>query len=353
MEFDGMAIGRHCSNPECRQQDFLPFVCRSCNSTYCLEHRRCPCTSGEAAVLVCPLCACAVVCQPGEDAELAFDRHTRTSCDPTNYDKVHKKRRCTAAGCKERLTTVNSYTCKACAVTVCLKHRLPADHQCAGRAAVAAAPQGRQALSQSFRRMFSGGNSNAAAGTAAPRQQQRQQQQQQPQRPQQASKAPPATASGSLRRPTVVQQAAAAASKTKESIQSQLTQYRQQHRGQAQAAGTGGRAAPAVVDLTGGSPASTSRPEVCQCGARFATVQQLIEHAEAAHGSGWSSGAVDMQQRQQQQQPSISGAGGGPGTAALERCPHCGHEFLDPVQLVAHVEQQHAAALSTGSCVLC
>lgn len=31
-------------------------------------------------------------------------RHCRTECDPANYDKVHRKKKCPVAGCKEKLT---------------------------------------------------------------------------------------------------------------------------------------------------------------------------------------------------------------------------------------------------------
>lgn len=98
-----------------------------------------------------------------------------------------------------------------------------------------------------------------------------------------------------------------------------------------------------MIDLTSPAaarPASGSGPERCQqCGARFATVQQLIEHAEAAHTAGWSSGHLA-------QQPVAGGAGGG-----LERCPHCGRAFSDPVSLVQHVEQQHSGN-GSSNCVL-
>jgi uncharacterized C2H2 Zn-finger protein len=136
------------------------------------------------------------------------------------------------------------------------------------------------------------------------------------------------------------QKAAAAVANTKASVESQLQQYRQQQQ----------RGEPAqVVDLTSGSTAAEAAAlagqEVCQqCGARFSTVQQLIEHAETTHAAGWSSGAVDMQQQR-------AASGGG-----LERCPHCGQGFADVVQLVAHVERQHAQKAGAGSsdnCVVC
>ncbi len=57
------------------------------------------------------------------------------ACDPQNYARVHAKPKCPCAGCRERLTTINAYRCKECGTTVCLKHRLPADHGCASRRA--------------------------------------------------------------------------------------------------------------------------------------------------------------------------------------------------------------------------
>ena len=55
------------------------------------------------------------------------------ACDPQNYAKVHRKARCPCPGCREKLTTVNTYRCKVCALEVCLKHRFPGDHNCPGR----------------------------------------------------------------------------------------------------------------------------------------------------------------------------------------------------------------------------
>lgn len=54
-------------------------------------------------------------------------------CDPSNYEKVHRKARCPVPNCKEKLNTVNTYGCKTCGTSVCLKHRFPADHDCTGR----------------------------------------------------------------------------------------------------------------------------------------------------------------------------------------------------------------------------
>ena len=71
---DLMASGLHCANADCNQLDFLPFKCPKCLKVYCLTHRVCPCNGGnENSVLVCPLCAMAIVVAHGADPELAFD----------------------------------------------------------------------------------------------------------------------------------------------------------------------------------------------------------------------------------------------------------------------------------------
>ncbi len=154
---------------------------------YCLEHRQYSthnCSASgrkESTTIICPLCARAVKLEHGADANAVFERHMQEACDPANYDKVcdngsrkkistgaigslmssllegrirysekvkkegwtwmkaasllqvHRKKKCPVLGCKEKLTASNQYTCKDCAVTVCLKHRLQQDHKCEGK----------------------------------------------------------------------------------------------------------------------------------------------------------------------------------------------------------------------------
>lgn len=237
---------------------------------------------------------------------------------------------------------------------MCLKHRLQSDHKCPGRAATAsAAAQSRfPSIPQAFKGLFSGGGSSSSAAAApaaaaggrtgakpagAP------------------AAAGSATSAGARRGGAAAARRQAAGSGA---VAAQLQEYRSQH--QQRAAGGRPAAAPAgarggaaeTIDLTrspaAGPGGGASGPEVCpQCSARFATVQQLIEHAEAAHTDGWSSGRMAAEQRQQR------GAGGGGGArGGVERCPHCGRQFADPVALVAHVERDHAGSSREG-CVLC
>lgn len=79
-------------------------------------------------------------CSAGEDPNLVFERHySSTDCDPANYARVKQKKKCPVQGCREKLTTINTYTCKACCQAVCLKHRLEGDHKCPGKSGAAAA----------------------------------------------------------------------------------------------------------------------------------------------------------------------------------------------------------------------
>lgn len=136
---DLLALGSHCSVPDCRQIDFLPFTCDCCSRVYCLQHRtyashNCEkAGSQDTSTSVCPICAKAVKLKATDDPYAVFDRHAQTDCDPANYAKVHQRPRCPSKGCREKLGTINTYTCKECSSQVCLKHRFPDDHQCPGK----------------------------------------------------------------------------------------------------------------------------------------------------------------------------------------------------------------------------
>ncbi|CAA7395448.1 unnamed protein product [Spirodela intermedia] len=131
-------LGRHCSVADCRQIDFLPFTCDRCNQVLCLDHRSyarhsCPKANQEdVTVLVCPLCAASVRLVPSEDPNITWEAHVNTSCDPSNYQKATKKKRCPVPHCKEALVFSNTIKCRDCGREHCLKHRFGADHKCPG-----------------------------------------------------------------------------------------------------------------------------------------------------------------------------------------------------------------------------
>ena len=130
------------------QTDFLPFTCDKCRSTFCLDHRTyglhsCPKAGhGESTTIACPLCAKAIAIPWQADPNAVFEQHTASDCDPSHWAKVHAKRRCPVPGCKEKLVASNTYECRDCGTTVCLKHRFSTDHTCKERRGI---PLGLQA----------------------------------------------------------------------------------------------------------------------------------------------------------------------------------------------------------------
>ncbi|KAF8065438.1 SAP16 [Scenedesmus sp. PABB004] len=354
--------------PDCAQLDFLPFTCDACGATTCLQHRTyashaCAAAAGRSLeVLVCPLCAKGVRVGPGADPHAAWEAHAGSvECDPENYGRVHRKPRCGAPGCREKLSVINAYTCKVCGQRVCLKHRHEDDHACKGRAAhplaqrqqpasaVAAAAAAVSAAGRSLLSELRGGGS-AAPATGRPAAQQRPQQQRQQQRQQQqraAAAEPTNTVHGSAER-------------RRQLLVSARRRCPPALRGSPRSRACGVRRRVTVLPPRlpppppqGLPPRSTNEggegAERCpHCPARFASVAALIAHAEAAHAErrGDAPEVVDLTGSQ----PSPRGGG--------ERfgCPRCGGVFADAVALVAHSERcgqggaaQEAAATT---CVL-
>lgn len=131
-------LGKHCSLGECRLVDFLPFTCDRCRQVFCLEHRgynshHCPKADAQGVtVVICPLCAKGVRLIPGEDPNVSWEKHANSVCDPSNFEKVTKKKKCPVPGCRELLTFSNTIKCRDCTVDHCLKHRFGPDHKCPG-----------------------------------------------------------------------------------------------------------------------------------------------------------------------------------------------------------------------------
>lgn len=142
---DQDTIGAHCQVALCRQRDFLPFKCSSefggCGGVFCLEHRRehgCPrAGTMDRHAVVCPLCAKTIHFTGAEDVQAQFDAHCRSDCNPETRAERTKKKRCTAAGCKEKLTSSNTVVCSACRNSFCLSHRHGDSHACPGRVGAA------------------------------------------------------------------------------------------------------------------------------------------------------------------------------------------------------------------------
>ncbi|CAL5420851.1 unnamed protein product [Camellia sinensis] len=131
-------LGKHCTVEDCKQIDFLPFTCDCCHQVFCLEHRsyvkhQCPNgNKNDVTVVICPLCAKGVRLMPDQDPNISWELHVNTDCDPSNYEKATKKRKCPVRGCREILTFSNTIKCRDCTIEHCLKHRFGPDHSCPG-----------------------------------------------------------------------------------------------------------------------------------------------------------------------------------------------------------------------------
>lgn len=138
---DLLSIGKHCA--ECDQLDFLPLECSHCKLQFCKEHfsdHRCPNAptfdgvENNKQVIVCPVCARGVEKRGEIDPNILIEEHCRSQeCDPGNYSRVHSREKCPGVGCRVKLTTVNSYTCRYCGISTCVRHRFQADHECIPR----------------------------------------------------------------------------------------------------------------------------------------------------------------------------------------------------------------------------
>ena len=275
-------LGENCAFPGCGQLDFLPFVCKGCARTFCLDHRndhgcgyvaqvrtcigshheplppRSDVDAGatyyaqDTTCVVCPLCGSSVKHVPGESIHVTFERHSSTSCDPNKHPS--RSKRCGAPRCKEKLTAVNAYRCRHCGTEVCMTHRFPDKHACEERKRA----NGRTSTSSPF--------AAAASGSIAAR-------------------------------------ASAASARIRDA-----------------AARAPERRAPE-------RRAATAAREVCDvCGKSFPHIAALIAHAESAHRVHGAATRARVT---------------GSGNLGVETCPRCGERFADVAALVDHVERVH------------
>ncbi|XP_025025144.1 AN1-type zinc finger protein 1 isoform X2 [Python bivittatus] len=93
-------IGKHCGVEECKQLDFLPFVCDGCSGVFCIQHRSRPAHGCSEANL--------------KNKNMKLD--------------YHKSFLCTYKGCDGR--ELVPVSCVYCEKQFCLRHRHQSDHEC-------------------------------------------------------------------------------------------------------------------------------------------------------------------------------------------------------------------------------
>lgn len=277
-------LGKHCSIGECKQIDFLPFTCDRCRQVFCLEHRSygqhsCPhANRQDVTVVICPLCAKGVRLIPDEDPNITWESHVNNDCDPSNYEKATKKKKCPVRGCREVLVFSNTIKCRDCTVDHCLKHRFGPDHSCPGPRSSISGFQFMSFVNKSKKE------------EPKPKQ------------------SPPATSSTWSRLVNAASAARASAEASMTKLSSEINQTFQSGK-------------------DGGGQSSRSYgasfgPEVCpQCNTRFPSVTALVDHVEKVHESSRGRSGVRK--------------------LSIDVCPKCSKGFRDPVALVEHVEKDH------------
>lgn len=285
-------LGKHCSVEDCKLIDFLPFTCDSCHQVFCLEHRsygkhHCPnANKHDVTVVICPLCAKGVRLIPDEDPNITWESHVNTECDPSNYEKATKKRKCPVRGCREILTFSNTIRCRDCILEHCLKHRFGPDHNCPG-------PKKPDPGFQFMGLLNRGRNEDS--------------------KPTSSSKW--STPTSSSKWSTSLLNAASSFRATAEAGIAKLTSEFSQ---KAQMTGNGA-AGQSSSSTSGGGNLVEQCP---QCKVRFSSVTALVEHVEKVHER-------DSDRR-------------GVMKVTIDVCPKCNRGFRDPVSLVEHVERDHA-----------
>ncbi|KAL0316820.1 UNVERIFIED_CONTAM: Zinc finger AN1 and C2H2 domain-containing stress-associated protein 13 [Sesamum radiatum] len=321
-----------------RSEDVLRTAIFNLLQIYCLEHRsysRHQCmkaNESDVTVVICPLCAKGVRLIPEEDPNITWESHVNVECDPSNYDKVTKKRTCPVPGCRGILTFSNTIKCRDCSVDHCLKHRFGPDHNCSGPKKSEAAFQfmgflnrsRKEELNQapdasssswatSFFKAASSVRASAEAGMARLT-------------PSSVRATAEAGMAGVARlTPSSVRATAEAGmagvarltpSSVRATAEAGLARLSIEFN---QALGRDGVVQSSTVSHTGNA---TGQIEVCpQCNLRFSTVGDLVDHVEKVHDRN---GVMNM---------------------ALDVCPKCSKGFRDPVTLVDHVEREHEGVL--------
>ncbi|KAL2320767.1 hypothetical protein Fmac_029736 [Flemingia macrophylla] len=259
----------------------------SSQMVYCLEHRgyiEHKCTKPnkqDAKVVICPLCAQGVRIIPDQDPNITWDNHVNTECDPSNYEKVTKKRKCPAPGCKEVLVFSNTIKCRDCLEDHCLKHRFGQDHKCSG-------PK-KLDISFSFMGLLNRSTRN--------------------EEPKGNSLAPTASSRWTLSFLNVASNIRASAEAGMAKLSDEINQAWHAARD-------------GVGQSISGCGNKNDQVEQCpQCAAKFSSKTGLVDHVLKVH-DGKNGNLVKK----------------------INACPKCSVGFLDPVSLVEHVEREHGGS---------
>jgi len=330
-------IGKSCTF--CNTQDFLPFTCEACQSIFCLEHRsylahNCTKSIGkDHKVISCPLCSQSIHFFDDGSASVheIFDKHLRLECVnrgsmnginnnalsstqtssssssiQSSVPMIKAPKRCLTKGCKDILTTSNTFYCPKCRQETCLKHRFGDAHDCVNASRGIGRTVGNSSSSSSS---SSSSNNNNNISTLIQ---------------------PTSTSSGTVVSTTTNKQGSSSVVNTRPPQQTTTRNFDMRaqlretahRRGAVQSRGGGGSGGGG-----GGGRRSGDQLEPCsQCGLVFGDAVQLVEHVSTAH------------------------------SGENEQCSQCGQVFQDVASLISHTETVHTTNggdKATGSNASC
>ena len=136
MDLDHTSLAsRACAVRECKQRDFLPFLCGVCKHTYCSDHRtyRAHECIGDSMKDIqsfeCPLCLKTIKYDKLSDPNEMFQQHYSSCTQEADKSKLAVNiKKCIA--CYTKLGLSNVYLCTKCNNHTCLTHRNSDDHKC-------------------------------------------------------------------------------------------------------------------------------------------------------------------------------------------------------------------------------
>jgi predicted nucleic acid binding AN1-type Zn finger protein len=133
-------VGKHCALKECNQLDYLPFACKYCNKSYCLEHKDCKhhlnCSGPKDNVVVsCPVCNQPVngtssTRSSEREINRLVEEHISAGCPPPEFEQQLKKinKKCMMKRCNK--AELVPFDCNGCGGRFCIQHRMNLSHEC-------------------------------------------------------------------------------------------------------------------------------------------------------------------------------------------------------------------------------
>jgi predicted nucleic acid binding AN1-type Zn finger protein len=296
----------------CNQQDFLPFKCSLCSKSLCLLHRSAvahSCVAGgvvDVISMACPICGKSIKMNRADDPNIEWDRHFTTSCDhkPPSTAQQQPTTRCAAPNCSTTLGPSNQIKCNLCNRQVCLSHRSTEAHKCKELKRA-------DMLQNQIRanpKLFSSPPSQSSSAKTSN---------------------PPAAGVKS----TSSSQKTTNKSQAKKSAQADPSNSLQgtAHRRQQQSSSS---------SLSPSGPAQSSIEPCPICGENFSSLQLLTAHLDERHLNPAPVPA---------HAPTPSSAEAKTSTNGGEVCPQCSSRFDNIVDLIQHVERDHAVKGSSSS----